>query len=130
MKPEIDGFLAKADESLSAAGVLLKEGSSGFAASRAYYGMFYAAQALLLSRGLAFSSHSAVLAAFGREFIKAGILDSRWHQAFHEAFQIRQVGDYEPLEQVSETTARRIADQAQGFVRAVRSLLIKDDQRG
>ena len=36
-----------------------------FAASRAYYAMFYAAEALLQSRGLAFSKHSAVHAAFG-----------------------------------------------------------------
>ena len=121
MKPEIEGFLAKADESLAAAELLLKEASCGFAASRAYYGMFYAAEALLLSKGLAFSKHSAVLAAFGREFAKTGLLDSRWYQAFQEAFQVRQVGDYEPLEQVSETTAQRIIEEARGFVQAARS---------
>ncbi len=123
MKPEIKGFLSKAEESLAAAELLLKEASHGFSASRAYYGMFYAAEALLLSKGQAFSKHSAVLAAFGREFTKTGLLDSRWHQAFQEAFQVRQVGDYEPLEQVSEATAHRIIEGARGFVQAARSFL-------
>jgi len=58
-------MIRKADKSLAGAHVLLEEGFYGFAASRAYYAMFYAAEALLQSRGLAFSKHSAVHAAFG-----------------------------------------------------------------
>ena len=123
MKLEVEGFLAKADESLAAAQLLFKESSHGFTASRAYYGMFYAAQALLLTKGLAYSRHSAVLSAFGREFIKPGLFDLKWHQSFHEAFQVRQVGDYEPLERVSEETARRMLEQAEGFVQTVRSFI-------
>jgi uncharacterized protein (UPF0332 family) len=123
VKPEVEGFLAKAEESLAAARMLSKEGSHGFSASRAYYGMFYAAEALLLTKGLAYSSHSAVLAAFGREFIKPGRLDPKWHRALHEVFQVRQVGDYEPLEQVSEETARRTLEEAEGFVQAIRIFL-------
>ena len=123
MKPEVEGFLAKAGESLAAAQLLFKEGSYGFSASRAYYGMFYAAEALLLTKDLAYSSHSAVLAAFGREFIKPGRLDPKWHRALHEVFQVRQVGDYEPLEHVSEQTARRTLEEAEGFVQAIRIFL-------
>lgn len=123
MKPEVEGFLAKAEESLRTAEVVLKEGSYGFAASRAYYGMFYATEALLLTKGMAFSSHSAVLAAFGREYVKPGLFEAKWHRVFHEAFQVRQVGDYEPLEQVSEETARRTLEEGKGFVQAVRSFL-------
>ncbi len=125
MKPEVEGFLSKAEQSISAAKVLLRESDYGFAASRAYYGMFYVAEALLLSRELSYSSHSAVLAAFGREFVKSGLFDPKWHQAFQGAFQVRQVGDYEPLEHVSEATARRILEEAEGFVQAVRSFLAK-----
>lgn len=123
MKPEVEGFLVKAEESIAAAKVLLRESDHGFSASRAYYGMFYAAEALLLSRGLSYSRHSAVLTAFGKEFIKPGLFEPKWHQAFQEAFQVRQVGDYEPLEHVSETTARRTLEEAEGFVQAVRSFL-------
>lgn len=44
------------------------------AASRAYYAMFYLAQAVLLSDGMAFSKHSAAIGAFGEHFVKPGHL--------------------------------------------------------
>jgi uncharacterized protein (UPF0332 family) len=59
-------LLKKAHDSLSAARVLEREAMYDFSASRSYYAMFYAAQALLLAKMLSFSKHSAVIAAFGR----------------------------------------------------------------
>ena len=47
---------------------------AGPASSRAYYAMFYMAETLLLSTSLAYSKHSAVIAAVGREFAKAGVM--------------------------------------------------------
>jgi uncharacterized protein (UPF0332 family) len=41
--------------------------------------MFYAASALLLGSGMVFSKHSAVIAAFGREFAKSGMVDPKLH---------------------------------------------------
>lgn len=40
--------------------------------SRAYYAMFYLAQAFRLEKQLEFSSHAGVISAFGREFGKTG----------------------------------------------------------
>ena len=125
MKPQIAGFLAKAEESIAAAKVLLEQFDCGFSASRAYYAMFYAAEALLLSRGLSYSRHSAVVAAFGREFVKPGLFEAKWHRALHDAFRVRQVGDYDPLEHVSETAARRTLEEAEGFVLETRNFLVK-----
>lgn len=59
MTPEVARLLAKARASQRAAILLESESYLDFAASRAYYAMFYAAQALLLERGLSFSSHSS-----------------------------------------------------------------------
>ena len=47
--------------------------------------MFYLAQVLLLSRGLSFSSHAAVIAAFSKEFAKTGVLDVRFHRCLIDA---------------------------------------------
>jgi uncharacterized protein (UPF0332 family) len=69
---ETDALMSRARRSLIAARLLLEAGSPDFAASRAYYAMFYAAEALLLSRGLAFSKHEAVIAEFAREFVRSG----------------------------------------------------------
>ena len=57
--------------------------------------MFYTAEALLLERGLVFSSHSAVIAAFGRDFAKTGALDPRFHRHLIDAQDLRQTGDYD-----------------------------------
>ena len=49
--------------------VALRAGNSDFAASRAYYGCFYVAEALLLSEGLRFSRYGQVVAQYGRRFL-------------------------------------------------------------
>jgi uncharacterized protein (UPF0332 family) len=48
---DIQALIDKAKESLEVAQGILQSGHEGFAASRAYYAMFYVAQALLLELG-------------------------------------------------------------------------------
>lgn len=67
MTPEQASLLRKAHDSLRAAKLLAANSLPDFAASRAYYTMFYITEAFLLGEGLAFSSHSAVISAFGRD---------------------------------------------------------------
>lgn len=94
MKPESRALLEKSHQSVEAAGVLLEDGFPDFAASRAYYAMFYVAQAFLTEEGLAFSSHSAVISAFGKLFTKTGKVDTRYHRYLLDTQDIRNVGDY------------------------------------
>jgi uncharacterized protein len=51
MRPEQADLLVKAQQSLEAARVMEERGYHDFAASRAYYTMFYLAEALLLGLG-------------------------------------------------------------------------------
>jgi len=95
VNPKTKAFLEKSRDSVSAAELLVREGYCDFAASRAYYAMFYAAEALLLERGQSYSSHSAVIAAFGKEFAKTGALDSKFHRYLLDAQDFRNVGDYD-----------------------------------
>ena len=82
MNPEIKALIEKAKRSQKAASNLFKDGDIDFAASRAYYSLFYVASALLLSRGLSFSSHSGVIANFGKEFAKTGASQPQVSQLF------------------------------------------------
>lgn len=66
MTPEQQKLLEKAARSIQAAKLLNEEELAEFAASRAYYAMFYVAEAFLEGEGLSFSKHSAVIAAFGQ----------------------------------------------------------------
>lgn len=88
-------LLHKAQESLAAARLLRQANYYGFAASRAYYGMFYAAEAALLAMGLSFSKHSAVVAAFGRQLANKGLVPRHLHRYLLDAFDLRTIGDYD-----------------------------------
>ena len=65
MKVETARLLDKAEHAIRAAEILLDADEGDFAAGRAYYAMFYVAEALLVERGRRFRKHSAVHAAFG-----------------------------------------------------------------
>jgi uncharacterized protein (UPF0332 family) len=67
-------LMTKTRRSLAAARRLHAAGDSDFAVSRAYYAMFYAAEALLLRRSLSFSRHAGVIAALQREYVTSGDL--------------------------------------------------------
>jgi len=98
-----DFYLRKAAQNLAAAELLLQSGFDDIAASRAYYAMFYVAEALLFTKGMAFSSHSAVIAAYGKEFARTGLLKPEHHKHLRDAFQARQVGDYGVEKEVSSS---------------------------
>jgi len=94
MMPEQADLLRQAFDSLAAAKILDAQGYHGFAASRAYYTMFYIAEALLLGQGLAFSRHSAVHAGFGEHFVKTGVVPPQFHRYLIRGMEVRHTGDY------------------------------------
>jgi len=94
MTDEQAALLNKARDSIRGATLLADAQLCGFAVSRAYYAMFYVAEALLLGEELSFSKHSAVIAAFGERFAKTGRVPAKLHQYLIEGQDRRNVGDY------------------------------------
>jgi uncharacterized protein (UPF0332 family) len=74
------GLFRKAHRTVQSARLLLTDGDYDGAVSRAYYAMFYVAEALLLSKGMTFSKHAAVISAFGKEFAKPGKIPGEYHR--------------------------------------------------
>ena len=122
MTPEQQALLEKAEQSLEAARLLARKDYPDFAVSRAYYAMFYAAQALLLSKGLSFSKHSAVIAAFGQHFAKPGHLPAEFHRYLIEAHDSRNVGDYDIGPGLGATQAHQHINRATQMLAAIRLL--------
>lgn len=125
MNEEIQALLKKADQSIKGASILLNEGMFGFAVSRAYYAMFYLVTAVLLTKGLNFSKHKAVVASFGQHFIKTNIFEVKFHRYLVEAFEQRQIGDYDVLEEITIETAQKSIDHAIEFSNAVKDYVAK-----
>lgn len=116
-------LLAQARDSISAARLLTENGYPAWAASRAYYAMFYIAEAFLEGDGLAFSKHSAVIAAFGKEFAKTGRVAAEHHRHLADAEDLRHTADYGPRKSVEPDRAREVIEHAQQFLAAALELI-------
>lgn len=111
-------LLQRAKESLAAAKLMMKEGMPNIAASRAYYAMFYIAEMLLLRRDLVYSSHSAVIAAYGKEFARTKELDPKFHRYLIASQNTRWIGDYGIEDNVSTSDAMQTVEWAEEFIQA------------
>lgn len=118
MKLEVAELLDKSRRSIKTAEKILKDGEVDFAGSRAYYAMFYVAEALLLERGLAFSSHSAIIANFGKEFAKTNILNPKFHNYLIKSQDRRNIGDYAIGSHLTEDEVREMLTWAREFLKA------------
>jgi uncharacterized protein (UPF0332 family) len=128
MNQEERNLLDKAQENIKASELLLGKGFEEISASRAYYAMFYLAEALLLSRGMSFSSHAAVIAAFGKEFSKTGLLDPIFHLHLIKSQELRQSGDYGSISNVSAESASKMIAWASEFYSVTEKFLTQENQ--
>jgi hypothetical protein len=71
-KELIKGYLEKAKRKLKVAERLFKSNDHEDAVSRAYYAVYHAAQALLLTKGERVETHKGVVTLFGLLFVKTG----------------------------------------------------------
>ena len=91
---ELQSLMQRARRSLRSARNLLDDGDHDFAMSRAYYAMFHAATAALLSLEVKRSKHSGVIAAFGQRLVKTGKFTTEHQRVLQDAFTDRSAGDY------------------------------------
>jgi len=120
---EIKGMLDKAWRYLDSAELLRCNGDFDSAVSRLYYAMFYGAEVLLLVKGKTFSSHRAVLAAFGEHFIKSGLFPKEMHYWLHRAFEKRQISDYDYLTGISADEVVDLQEKAKRFLESTKAFL-------
>jgi uncharacterized protein (UPF0332 family) len=123
MTPAI--YVRKAEGALSAARVLLKAKNTEGACNRAYYAMFDAAHAGLLSAKVALAgdslkTHAGLIGTFGKHLVQAGLIDAEHGRAFNQVQRLRQLADYTG-EPVSLDDATRALEQAEAFVAAVKA---------
>jgi uncharacterized protein (UPF0332 family) len=90
----IQATLEAAEEKLRAAKVLLNAEHFADAASRSYYCAFFSISAVLLSKGLSFSSHGQAIGAFNREFVKTKLFPKHFGRWLIKMQNDREAGDY------------------------------------
>jgi uncharacterized protein (UPF0332 family) len=117
---EVEANLRRSEESLDAARELLDNGHYDFSASRSYYAVFYAANALLLSQDISRSKHSGTISAFHRYFVKTDEVPKECGKIIGDLFELRGIADYGGTEHVGSEAARDAIEKAERFVRTVR----------
>lgn len=117
--------LRQAQNALGAGQILLDQGLYSDSINRAYYAMFYAVLALLVTRQLGTSKHKGVISLFDREFVKTGIFSKEMSMGLHHTFEQRLEADYADLIEPSLEDARECSVQAGNFVRQVKAYLEK-----
>ena len=123
--PPVDDLLAKADQAHSSALILLASDDIEGACNRAYYAMFHAARAALISIKAPEASsktHSGVIAAFGLHLVKDGPLEIEHGRALNHAEHLRVIADYRETSLDIEDISGVVV-QAGGFVRRIREFV-------
>lgn len=126
MKRESQLLFEKAKRSLNAAESLFKEGNFDFSASRSYYAMFYAVEAILLEKGKTYSKHSGVISGFHEHFVATNELPKGFHQDLHQAFEDREEADYAFLDPFPKEEAEDLLGKARAFVAGLEEYLRRD----
>lgn len=86
--------MERACRAIDDATYLAADGRREAAINRAYYGAFYAASALLATKGLTSRKHSGVMSLFDTEFVLAGVIDREHGSVLHKLFEERGIADY------------------------------------
>ena len=125
MKEVTQKLLEKAFRSIQTAKALLESQDREFIAGRAYYAMFYIAEALLNEKNFSFRKHSGVHSAFGKHLVKTGDFDQKHHRRLLEAFNRRLVSDYTFDASITKNEAEELVAHAEEFLVAAKSFLSK-----
>ena len=121
---EVALYIENAQQMLEVAAHNLADGFYGSAVNRAYYAIFYAANALLATQGITRSKHSGVIAAFRQCFVRPEEIEAEYSDIYGRVMENRHVGDYEielPIEpQVAADDlrdARRFVGRVEQYLR-------------
>jgi uncharacterized protein (UPF0332 family) len=113
----------RAEEALSEAEILRGAGKPGGAVSRAYYGAFHAARALLFAVGLQPRSHAGVRSMIGLHFVRTGRMAPPLAHALSHVARAREDADYDAAAVFTGEDADEAIARAREFIAAVRTML-------
>ncbi len=122
-KALVDYRLEKADMALDDAAFLADAGKYGLAANRLYYALYYAASALLLSKGIVTKRHSGLMTQIHLHFVKTGIISSNEGALFKVMFSLRHEDDYEDFIEVERADIEEYTPQVTALVGKLKSLV-------
>lgn len=93
--------------------------------NRIYYSMYYAVNALLITKGLASAKHSGVRGLFNREFVNKGLVEKDSGKFYAEMFDRRQKGDYRDFVMFEKNDVEEWLGKAESFIDKINGLTLR-----
>ena len=122
-KALIIGYIQKANKKLEVAEKLLKSSDYDDAVSRAYYAVFHATQALLLTEGERAETHKGIVTLFGLLFVKTGKFSKNIGKHLANLKDDRESGDYEVFSYIDKDTAETAISESKEFLKEAKLYL-------
>jgi len=122
MRKDVQKHLQSAEMLLKESEHLYSGGFNNGTVGRAYYAMFHAAIAALLTKEIERTSHHAIISAFGEFIVKKHLMDEKFHRYIIEAFMLRNDCDYLAPFEADESQAEATLQRAKEFVEACKML--------
>lgn len=123
LKEQIQAIVKKANRSIKAATRLIGDEDYDFASSRLYYSVFYAIEAVLLTKNLTPSKHTGTISQFNQFFVKEGIFPKNFSKIISRLFRERQVGDYGFYIDITEEEVLEDVKSTENFLEKIKEYL-------
>ncbi len=117
--------VTRGDDSLESARILLAAAKHADAVSRAYYGAFHYARALLLTVGEEPETHGGVHKLLHRDLVRGGVLDPNVAHLFSRLQKFRLDADYSAEVVFTAASASDEVHAAETFIAEARGILTR-----
>jgi uncharacterized protein (UPF0332 family)/predicted nucleotidyltransferase len=122
--PELTAYMTSAWQALRTAESEFGQGKDfQVVANRAYYAIFYAANAMLATQGWQRSKHPGVLAIFREKFVRPGDIEATYIRDYEEAMKRRHMSDYDLNSLINADYVRVGLEAAQRFTSRIERYL-------
>lgn len=117
--------LEKAKITLQDARSFMGKASLESVVNRIYYAVFYAVNALLITKELSSSKHSGVRALFNKGIVNNGLIEKQFGEFYSDMFDRRQKGDYKDFVTFKEDDVIKWLGKAEEFISKIENLILR-----
>lgn len=118
--------LAEAKDTQADVELLISNDRLRAAINRIYYSMFYSLLALGLKHGFETSKHNQLIGWFNKNFINAGLIETKYGKIINKAFNRRTKGDYDLYIEFDKETVNEMYLEMKDFNTALEQFINKD----
>lgn len=120
---EISLFIRRAQETYTVACELHQNHHYNDAVSRAYYSMFYAAKAVLLTKDIITRTHRDTISQLNSNFVRVGEFEEMVWKYLPLSETLREEADYSITKRITQEESDEILTGAQIFIQRCESLI-------